>query len=97
MSMVAATRVALPAICALPFLLTTASSAIAQTNGLYLESQPGDPIGMGGTFTYEASDATFSATVADGTVTAIVALPGGGQWRLDLRAPQGAPLVPGEA
>jgi hypothetical protein len=62
---------------------------------LFLNSQPGDPIGGGIQQTFTPADSTFSESY-DGSLLTVSVFPlAGGFWFVNLAAPPGQPLVPG--
>jgi hypothetical protein len=72
------------------------SSAGAQTTALYLDSQPGDPLGRGVNRTYLASDATFSVSPYTDLVQVSVMAPDfSSYWFITVGAPSGGTLAPG--
>ena len=76
--------------------LACAQSARADPSTfLFLNSQPGDPIGGGIQQTFTPADSTFSESY-DGSLLTVSVFPlAGGFWFVNLAAPPGQPLVPG--
>src|SRR5436190_12884883 len=67
----------------------------AQTTTLVVHSAPGDPVGQGRTWTYDTSNARFSAYEWEGGLAFPVGPSSGPSWALSFVAPGRGPLVPG--
>ena len=76
--------------------LFVASSEPPLTTALYLESQPGDPVGGGATTTITSFDAAFSFSLSGSRLTATIAPPSFSPfWFVSLELPSEPGLVPG--
>lgn len=75
-------------------LFTFGSSSASAETSLFLDSEPGDSIGLGMQITLTPADVDFTATT-DGQRTVLVRLTGSQRWRLALQAPIDRDLVPG--
>ena len=80
---------------AFALLAFTAASAHAQTTAVFLDSQPGDPIGGGNQFTWTPAEREFRPTVNPSRVALALLNEPAPAWEVRFRAPGVTPLTPG--